>query len=134
MAKPQVVKVGLYVPREFASEKMLIDYTSDKKNLYGRILLNFRDYLVNCTKTFDKTYILTSSKNEKIFPYRAMEGLIKNVNRKEIDIAVQPFLQGKLSEEFVDFLYSFEMLFETFMTPMPEYEAQVLGILKTFSW
>ena len=132
MAKSQVVKLGFYVSPELTSEKMIMDYLSDKMNLYGRILFSLRDYLVKYTKTFDKAYILTSSEDEKIFPNDSLEGLKRSVNQKEMDIAVQPFLQYELREKFVDFSYSFEMLSATFMTHIPE-SPEVLGILKTFS-
>ena len=134
MPKLQVVKLGFYVYNEMTSEEILKDHLLDKINPYGRILLNLRDYLVKYTKTFDKAYILSSSETKKIFPNGTLQGLIRNVSRKEIDIAVQPFLQDELSAKFADFSYPFELLSGTFITQMPEYKPEVLGILKTFSW
>ena len=134
MPKLQVVKLGFYVYNEMTSEEILKDHLLDKINPYGRILLNLRHYLVKYTKTFDKAYILSSSETKKIFPNGTLQGLIRNISQKEIDIAVQPLLQDELSAKFVDFSYPFELLSGTFITQMPEYKPEVLGILKTFSW
>ena len=136
MAKNQVVKLGYIFSSKMISggfsEKILIDYLSGETEPYGRILLNLREYLVKYTKTFEKVYILPSEEN-KIFHNGTLKGVIANISRKEIDIAVQPFPNDELRANFVDFTYPFELLSGTFVTQMPEYKPEVQGIFRTFS-
>ena len=136
MAKLQAVKLGYIVPQKVISggfsKKVLMDYLSDVEQPYGRILLTLRDYLVKNTKTFENVYILLST-GSKVFPNGTLKGLIEKINRKEVDIAVQPFANNELRAKFVDFSYPFELLSGTFVTQMPEYKPEVLGILRTFS-
>ena len=137
MAKPQVVKLAFLVSSRMMSgglsEKILLEHLSDEDNPYGRILLNLVAYLVKYTKIFDKADILASSERTDLYPNGTLEGLIGNISRKEVDIAVQPFLTDEEDAKFVDFSYPFEMLSATFMTRMPEYKPEPLGILRTFS-
>ena len=138
MAKFEEVKLGFFVSSYLTtyewSKEIFMEHLSDRENADGRILLNLRDYLVKYTKTFNRVYITDSSENEKIFPNGTLKGLIGNISRKEIDIAVQPFLNDELNAKFVDFSYPFELISATFVTQMPEYKPKVLGILQTFSW
>ena len=138
MAKFEVVKLGFFVSSYLTtyewSKEIFMEHLSDRENPDGRILLNLRDYLVKYIKTFDNVNFLVTSEIKEIFPNGTMKGLIGNINRKEADIVVQPFLNDELSSKFVDFSYPFEMLSATFMTQMPEYKPQILGILQTFSW
>ena len=138
MAKPEVVKLGFLVPSHLMShelsEETFMTHLSDKKNSDGKILLDFVDYLIKYTKTFDKVYFLVSKEIPKILPNGTLKGFIGNINRKEVDIAVQPFINDELKAKFVDFSYPFRLISATFVTQMPEYKPEVLGILRTFSW
>ena len=100
MVKLDILDSSKDLPDEFL-KKILMDQLSNIKNPYGKILLNLRDYLQTYTKTFENIDILPVAEN-KVFSNGTLKGLILNLNRKEIGIAVQPFFNYEIKLELLN--------------------------------
>ena len=62
------VKLGFRVPPEIygngLSPENFMDFLLDKRNFYGRIVLDLRDYLVTYSKAFGKAMTVTTTKKQ----------------------------------------------------------------------
>ena len=61
MEKRQIANLGFYIPsyiinRASSFQKLML-HISDDKNMYGRILLTLKEYLVEYSKVFDDILI-----------------------------------------------------------------------------
>ena len=112
----------------------LMNYLLDGKDLYGRILLDLKEYLVTHSKTFDETKTVITTRDHKKYPNGTVEGLVKLINESKIDIEVQPFIMHESNMEMGDFAYPYQLFSASFVIPKPEYKPHIFGILQTFSW
>ena len=138
MEKLQSVKLGFYVPYDIldnaSSSEDIIQYMTDGENMYGRILLTLADYLQKYSKVFEEPEIKITAEDSAILPNGTLKGFKRFINTGEIDIAVEPTIIYETNMKIADFSYPFQMFSATFVIRKPEYEPEVLGILKTFSW
>ena len=117
-----------------SSHEKLMNYLLDRRNVFGRIFLNLKEYLLSYSKSFDEVETITTTKNNIRYTNGTLKGLGNLINQSAIDIAVQPVIVHESSMEMVDFSYPYQLISATFVIRKPEYKPQIFGILQIFSW
>ena len=78
----RIVNIGLYIPSCFLNRSQtlqeLMPHISDDVNIYGRMLLTPKDYLVKYLKVFNTAYIKITAETGAVLPNETLKRLKGN--------------------------------------------------------